>query len=559
MKKNFGVVLAIALGLSALLLTIAFQAGWVKAKPFAQEERSGAPSIVNYQGAIWEGADPYNGIGHFKFSIMDSTGTIQYWSNDGADPPTTSVPLPVSNGLFSVNLGDPLLTGMTQPISVMAFDVPNTRLRVWFSPDDISFTQMPDQVIAAVPYALQAQLAADADTLDGVQGSGYQLQVTGSCLSGQAVRAVNSDGSVVCETIPEVATFSLSSIDFTGIVGGYSSMAIGTDGLGLISYLDYSMNDLKVAHCSNTACSSATSYALDSTMGFVGGYTSIAIGTAGYGLISYFEQSNADLKVARCYDIACSIAESYTLDSTEDVGSYTDIAIGTDGLGLISYFDITNSNLKVAHCSDFACSSASTYTLDSTGSVGVYTAIAIGTDGLGLISYLDVTNYNLKVAHCSDIACSSASTYTLDSTGMVGAYTSIAIGMDGLGLISYSDDTNHDLKVAHCSDIACSSASTYTLDSTGMVGAYTTIAIGMDGLGLISYLDDSNGNLKVAHCSNTACSSAYTYALDSTDNVGAYTSIAIGMDGLGLISYYNYTSYDLKVAHCSNRFCNPDH
>ena len=40
-------------------------------------------------------------------------------------------------------------------------------------------------------------------------------------------------------------------------------LAIGADGLGLISYFDTVNNDLKVAHCNNTACTSGhhhTSY-----------------------------------------------------------------------------------------------------------------------------------------------------------------------------------------------------------------------------------------------------------------------------------------------------------
>jgi hypothetical protein len=84
MKKNFGIILAIALGLSALLLLIAFQAGWVQAMPFKQE-RAGAPTIVSYQGQIWDGDAPYNGTGYFKFAILDATGTTYYWSNDGGE------------------------------------------------------------------------------------------------------------------------------------------------------------------------------------------------------------------------------------------------------------------------------------------------------------------------------------------------------------------------------------------------------------------------------------------------------------------------------------------
>ncbi|MEE4270140.1 MAG: hypothetical protein V2I67_00600, partial [Thermoanaerobaculales bacterium] len=104
-----------------------------------------------------------------------------------------------------------------------------------------------------------------------------------------------------------------------------------------------------------------------------------------------------------------------TLDSVGAVGGYSSIAIGADGLGLISYYDDTNVDLKVAHCDNTACSSATTATLDSVGLVGLDTSIVIGTDGFGLISYFDHTNDVLKVAHCDNTACSSATTATLDS------------------------------------------------------------------------------------------------------------------------------------------------
>ena len=115
MKKNFGIVLAVAFSLSALLLTVAFQAGWVKANLFNQE-RAGAPTIISYQGQIWDGGTPFDGTGHFKVAILDSTGTTQYWSNDLLAPPSVFFDRPVQNGLFSVNLGDTSIPGMSQPL-----------------------------------------------------------------------------------------------------------------------------------------------------------------------------------------------------------------------------------------------------------------------------------------------------------------------------------------------------------------------------------------------------------------------------------------------------------
>ncbi len=161
----------------------------------------------------------------------------------------------------------------------------------------------------------------------------------------------------------------------------------------------------------------------------VGKDTSIAIGQDGLPVISYRDVGNGHLKVAHCNDAACTSATLVTVDSAGQVGQYTSIAIGQDGLPVISYYDAPNRDLKVAHCNDATCASATVDTLDSPGEVGWYTSIAIGQDGLPVISYYDIGNTGLKVAHCNDATCASATLATLDGTGDVGWWTSIAIGV----------------------------------------------------------------------------------------------------------------------------------
>jgi len=128
--------------------------------------------------------------------------------------------------------------------------------------------------------------------------------------------------------------FTISAVDSSGSVGLHASIALGADGLGLVSYRDGTNGDLKVAHCNNAVCSSATLSTLDST-GTVGVYTSVAIGVDGLALISYYGQTNGDLKVAHCANVLCTTANVSSLDVAGDVGSYSSVAIGTDGLGLI--------------------------------------------------------------------------------------------------------------------------------------------------------------------------------------------------------------------------------
>ena len=140
----------------------------------------GAPTMVSYQGQVLLGGTPFTGTGYFKFAVVDAAGTTSYWSNDGTSSgggePAGAVQLSVSLGLFNVLLGDTGLTNMTA-LPASAFSGTERYLRVWFSSDGSTFLLLaPDRRIAAVPYALQAQEAVNADTLDGQHaGSDWSL------------------------------------------------------------------------------------------------------------------------------------------------------------------------------------------------------------------------------------------------------------------------------------------------------------------------------------------------------------------------------------------------
>ena len=126
-----------------------------------------------------------------------------------------------------------------------------------------------------------------------------------------------------------------------------------------------------------------------------------------------------------------------------------------DGLGLVSYYDATNTEPKVAHCNDVACSSAATSTVDGLRASVSTPRSTIGADALGLISYWASAVGLLRVAHCSNAACSSAAVMPVDIGGGVGQYTSVTIGADGFGLVSYYDFANGHLKSAHCANVLC--------------------------------------------------------------------------------------------------------
>jgi photosystem II stability/assembly factor-like uncharacterized protein len=134
---------------------------------FAVHVRAQVPQVISYQGLLTSSGNKYNGTGQFKFAMVNSAGSVTFWSNDGTSsaggPPATAVALAVTNGLFNVLLGDTAIPHMSLPIPANIFTNADLRLRIWFSESATGFQQLaPDQRLGSVGSALQAANAAVA-------------------------------------------------------------------------------------------------------------------------------------------------------------------------------------------------------------------------------------------------------------------------------------------------------------------------------------------------------------------------------------------------------------
>ncbi len=119
-----------------------------------------SPNIINYQGRVSVSGNPFDGMGSFKFVLLNEAGTVSLWSNDGTSvdgsEPSNAVQLNVSKGLFRVSLGKASIENMA-PISdeVVA---KNAKLRVWFNSGSNGWQRMqPDHEYSPSSFALKSE------------------------------------------------------------------------------------------------------------------------------------------------------------------------------------------------------------------------------------------------------------------------------------------------------------------------------------------------------------------------------------------------------------------
>ncbi|MEZ5287764.1 MAG: hypothetical protein R2712_23770 [Vicinamibacterales bacterium] len=195
-------------------------------------------------------------------------------------------------------------------------------------------------------------------------------------------------------------------------VGQHTSIAIAPDGLPVISHYNSTANALRVTKCGNAACTAGNvSTNADTPANSVGLLTSIAIGADGLPVVSHRDDTAGALRVTKCGNAACSAGNVSTTvdDPPTGAGFYPSLAIGADGLPVISHGLAPGGSrsLRVTKCGNPACTAGNVSTsLDGVVSDQVrYTSIAIGRDMLPVISYQNWAGGGLGVIKCGTQTC----------------------------------------------------------------------------------------------------------------------------------------------------------
>lgn len=333
-------------------------------------------------------------------------------------------------------------------------------------------------------------------------------------------------------------------------LGIFSSLKLNSSDYPVIAYWEYGDGDLKIAVCSDVDCAASPAIkTLDSNTGSsnIYGPISMALTDNNYSRISYYAYGSRDLRVAACSN--CITSNSvYTVDSAGDVGKGNAIALTAAGIPVISYYDDTNNQLKVAVCDHYTCSGVQAITVvDSFSDIDGDTSIVLNSSGFPVISYYDAGNDDLMLAICSDATCTGKTITIVDGVGNVGYTSSIRLSSQGYPVIAYRDSTNTSLKLAICSDALCVNKTLTTVDNAEDDGGSLSLALKSNDFPVISYQNNTASALKLAACKDIVCINK-TITTVATDSVRNDTSLELDENENAVISYQNHSNSSVRLA-----------
>lgn len=339
-----------------------------------------------------------------------------------------------------------------------------------------------------------------------------------------------------------------NGVDMAVFTGRFPTLRV-VGGLPAISYFDETNQDLKFARNSSidgsgtwtvTTVISTGSVGSDASMAIVNGRPAISFLTNGFQL-SFAINSLAD--GTGTWTVTNGLASSIL----SNVGTSLAVIGGNPVIGIF-----TSSGPRLVRNAAADASGAWTQINPrpgeaSTSSVGAYPSL-LEVDGKPAMVCADSNTGDVRYLRNSTADASGTWTSTfVEDTGAIGNGSSTVL-VAGNPAIAYFDGRGEDLKFARNS--AADGSGTWTIttvDATGSTGFAPSLKI-IGGRPAISYFDDTNDDLKFAINSAADGSGTWTVTtIDATGSVGSQNSL-FEVSGRPAVAYLDSTNSDLKYA-----------
>jgi hypothetical protein len=474
--------------------------GFVLALLFIGTSSWAVPRLINYQGMLTDASGtPLDGAYNMTFRLFDAeNGGTELWAE-------TQNAVPVAGGIYNVRLGavTPLAEeDFSGDVLCLQVEIYNETTLAW---EILS----PRQRLTSTAFAFRAATAdttvsaGNADTLDGLDSTALQRRVMDSCSPGSSIRAVNADGTVVCEpddtgivseTDPTVPASLKDGVSWKEILGIPPGFADGVDD-GITVETDPTVP-------ASLKDGVSWSEILNIPPGFADGVDNDSGGdikgvTAGTGLSGGGTSDTVTLSVAIPLSLTGSLAtgviNAFNNNATTGYGLYG-FAAGSNGLGVYG-----------------STSGTSGYGVEG---------VAAGSSGRGVYGYAsnegDVTNYG---GYFWAVGTSGRGVYGYASdTGGTnyGGYFS-ASGVTGRGVYGYASNsggTNYGGRFYASGSSGYGVYAQAGADTGANYGGYFE-ADGNQGRGIHARVDNPGSGLKYA---------GY-FEVDSETGYGVYSTV----------------------------------
>ena len=258
-------------------------------------------------------------------------------------------------------------------------------------------------------------------------------------------------------------------------------------------------------------------------------YISSAVDSVGNVGVAYFDGWNGDLKYA--YRSPAGTWQTTTVDAVGSTGLYPSLAFERDNRPVISYYNRTNGDLRLARGTSAGFTGFSIHTVDGERDVGRFSSLAFDpTRARWAIGYEDTTRGDYRFAlegeHTGGTKANGFTNYEVEDLAEVGGYVSLAY-VNGKPAMSYYDAGNSALRFAQSSDWG-RNWTRQQVAGSGVQGLYSQLLVDSAGRPQIFYFDRTRNTAKRA-------------ILDGTWQVGTLTTggrqMQVSVSSVGNIAY----------------------